>query len=312
MGALARVDRLLTRTMPRFRDRAVRLLRPSEELRRLRIEIERLRPGHYYSPIPAMDDIRARAERIFDRSLRDLPGINLNVERQLKTLETIRNFYPEQPFTRDPQPGFRYYFNNGAYGHGDGIFLYGMMRLAQPRQIIEIGSGHSSHLMLDVNDRFFEGRLKLTFIEPYDERLRSRLREEDCTTARIIAAPVQDVPVTLFDELEANDILFVDSSHVAKIGSDVNHIFFEILPRLKRGVYVHFHDMVYPFEYPEKWIEASWFWNEAYLLRAFLQFNSSFEIVVWNNFLLRFHRDRLESMPYTLGNVASLWLQRAR
>lgn len=310
MGALGRVDRFLTRAIPRYGNRVSQLLAATAELQRLQAEVERLRPGHYYSPIPSLDDVRARAGRIFDRSLRELPGVDLNVECQLETLERLRAFYSEQPFTPDPQPGFRYYFKNGAYGSGDGIFLYGMMRLAQPRRIIEIGSGHSSHLMLDVNDRFFDGRIRLTFIEPYDERLRSGLREKDYETTEILTAPVQDVPLTLFDELEANDILFVDSSHVAKIGSDVNHIFFEVLPRLKPGVYVHFHDMIYPFEYPEKWIEASWFWNEAYLLRAFLQFNSSFRIVVWNHFLLRFHRDRLQSMPHCLGKAASLWLQR--
>lgn len=99
---------------------------------------------------------------------------------------------------------------------------------------------------------------------------------------------------------------------MAKVGSDVNQIFFEILPRLKPGVYVHFHDIIYPFEYPEKWIEAAWYWNEAYLLRAFLQFNSSFEIVAWNHFLVTFHRERLNGLPAYLGNGGSLWLQRMR
>ena len=93
----------------------------------------------------------------------------------------------------------------------------------------------------------------------------------------------------LFRELHAGDVLFVDSTHVAKVGSDVNHIFFEILPILQPGVVVHFHDIMYPFEYEPKWIYTGVAWNEAYMLRAFLMFNPTFKILLFNSFLAHLH-----------------------
>jgi hypothetical protein len=294
-----------------------RLLAEREELRlerdRLMREFSRLNPGHYYSPIPSLDDLRRDGTRIFDRSLRDLPGVNLNAESQLQLLDQLKPFYNEQPFTDDPAPQRRYFFRNDFFSYGDALFLYGVMRWGRPQKIIEIGSGFSSFVMLDTNELFFNNRIRFTFIEPDVERLRSRLRDRDLRTAEIVAKPVQDVDLEQFASLNAGDILFVDSSHVAKIGSDVNQILFEILPRLRNGVLVHFHDVFYPFEYPREWIELQHrYWNEDYLLRAFLQYNSAFRICIWNHFLGTIHPQKLaECMPLTIKNIGgSLWLER--
>lgn len=278
----------------------------------LRAQLNRIQPGHFYSPIPALEEVHQDAPRIFDFSLRDLPGIDLNVTGQLELLAQIEPFYPEQPFSDEAAPGLRYYFRNGFFGYADAVFLFCLMRWARPRRIIEVGSGFTSFVMLDTNERFFDNQIRFTFIEPYDERLRSRLTERDLAVTEIIARRVQDVELTRFDELQANDILFIDSSHVSKVGSDVNRILFEILPRLTPGVLVHFHDVFYPFEYPRSWIEDGRAWNEDYLLRAFLQFNSAFKIRIWDQFLAMFHADRLkETMPLCLKNPGgSLWLQR--
>ncbi|MBF0510802.1 MAG: class I SAM-dependent methyltransferase, partial [Candidatus Omnitrophica bacterium] len=121
-----------------------------------------------------------------------------------------------------------------------------------------------------------------------------------------------DVDVSFFDELGENDILFVDSSHVSKTGSDVNHILFNILPKLNKGVLIHFHDIFYPFEYPKPWVLEGRCWNEDYLLRAFLSYNNSFEIVVFNTFLEHFHEDWFkENMPLCLKNKGgSIWLRK--
>ena len=269
-------------------------------------------PGHFYSPIPFMDDVRRNEARLFDRSLRELSGIDLNVDGQLNLLSQLKQFYGEQPFSAEPSAVLRYYFENDFYSYSSGIFLYCMIRFAQPKRIIEIGSGFSSFAMLDTNELFFDGRIRLTFIEPHDRRLRSRLKDKDLEVAEIISKRVQEVELARFDELVAGDILFVDSSHVAKVGSDVNHILFEILPRLSSGVFVHFHDMFYPFEYPKEWIEKGRFWNEDYVLRAFLQYNSVFKIRIWNQFLGIFHPEKLaESMPLCMKDIgSSLWLQR--
>jgi hypothetical protein len=131
--------------------------------------------------------------------------------------------------------------------------------------------------------------------------------------AEIIAKPVQEVGLDRFASLDAGDILFVDSSHVAKIGSDVNHILFEILPRLPQGVLIHFHDMFYPFEYPREWLELeSRFWNEDYLVRAFLQHNTAFTIRIWDHFLGTIYPEKLaECLPLSVKNIGgSLWLER--
>jgi hypothetical protein len=135
----------------------------------------------------------------------------------------------------------------------------------------------------------------------------------------VLAQRVQDVPLSTFTALQANDILFVDSSHVVKVGSDVAWILFEILPCLAPGVIVHFHDIPYPFEYPLHWLHAGRAWNEAYVLRAFLQFNADFEIRFFNDFMTTFHGDAVrERMPAAMKSssfeltvpASSLWLAR--
>jgi predicted O-methyltransferase YrrM len=282
---------------------------------RLRTELNRagsFPPGHFYSPIPDMDELRRDEAHIFDLSLRNLPGIDLNLEGQFNLLEQLKQYYAEQPFSGTASSDRRFYFDNDFFSYSDALFLYSMMRFANPKRIIEIGSGFSSFVMLDTNQLFFDNQIRLIFIEPRDERLRSRLRGNDFEAVEIIPKPVQEVDLARFEELSAGDFLFVDSSHIAKIGSDVNLILFEILPRLAPGVFVHFHDIFYPFEYPKEWIEKGWFWNEDYLLRAFLQFNSTFKIRIWNEFLGRHYPEKLgESMPLSLKCIGgSLWLQR--
>jgi predicted O-methyltransferase YrrM len=271
-------------------------------------------PGHFYSPIPSIEQVRQDADRIFGDSPRSLAGLDLNEAAQRSLLEKLAAYYPEMPFTATKQAGLRYYFENPAYGWSDGILLYCMIRLLQPRKIIEIGSGFSSCMMLDTNDLFCDGTIETAFIEPYPELLESLLRKSDSSSGRvrIIPARVQDVDLAEFSALEANDILFVDSTHVSKIDSDVNRILFEVLPSLAPGVYVHFHDIFYPFEYPREWVLEGRAWNEAYILRAFLQFNSGFSVVLMSTFMEHFHKDFFrERMPLCLKNPGgSLWLRK--
>jgi hypothetical protein len=269
--------------------------------------------GSFYSPIPSMDEARLDKSRIFDRSMRELGGIDLKVDDQLQLLEELTPFYGEHPFQDNPVAGMRFYFNNNYISYSDSLFLYSIIRYANPKRIIEIGSGFSSFVMLDTNERFFDNSIRMTFIEPYPDRFRSRLKENDQKFIELIPKRAQDVDLSRFNELTAGDILFVDSSHVSKVGSDVNLILFEILPRLSPGVFVHFHDIHYPFEYPDDWIlKRQWFWNEAYILRSFLQYNSAFKIRIWNQFLGTFFPEKLaKSMPLAMKNIGgSLWIQR--
>lgn len=298
--------------------RLIRRLRYVRDLERerddLRAEVSHwktwMSPGHFYSPIPSVDDVRKREAEIFADPPPSLPGIDLNAEAQFALVQQLRDFYAEMPFPRVKSDGLRYWFDNWAFSYADAIFLYSMLRHLRPRRVIEIGSGFSSAAMLDTNERFFDRSIALTFIDPDPSTVRALLKPDD--RAEIIAAPLQDVPLARFDDLEANDILFVDSTHVAKTGSDVNRILFDILPRLKPGVYIHFHDMFYPFEYPKEWVYEGRAWNEDYFVRAFLEFNHAFEIVLFGTYLIRFHRDWFaRHMPLCLENPGgALWLRR--
>ena len=154
----------------------------------------------------------------------------------------------------------------------------------------------------------------ITHIEPYPALLHSLLKQSDIDSpfTRILPHRLQEIDIRIFEELEANDILFIDSTHIAKINSDVNRIFFEILPRLKSGVYIHFHDIFYPFSYPNDWLRDKNSWNEAYVLRAFLSFNSVFEIVFFNTCLNHLYKDEFAAaLPLSQKNTGgSLWLRK--
>ncbi len=192
------------------------------------------------------------------------------------------------------------------------VFIDSMIRYLCPKQVIEVGSGMSSCLILDTQEIFLSNETKVTFIEPYPDLLKSKLKSKDLARHRLLSQRLQDTPVAEFEKLEKNDILFIDSSHVSKTGSDINYLFFEILPKLKDGVYIHFHDIFYPFEYPEDWIQEERAWNEAYLLRSFLQFNSQFKIVFFNTFLQFFYEEEFSKyMPNCLLNRGgSIWIQK--
>jgi hypothetical protein len=151
----------------------------------------------------------------------------------------------------------------------------------------------------------------ITCVEPYPTRLRNNLTEVDHARVTIIEDMVQKTDLALYDTLEAGDILFIDSTHVVKTGSDVCFEFFEILPRLKPGVIVHVHDIQYPFEYPDIWIfDKRRSWNEIYLLRAFLMYNDRFRVIAFNNYLGTHHRKVLEAAyGGPVGNVGgSIWM----
>lgn len=268
--------------------------------------------GHFYSPVVSVDEAAADAARLWPAPPRALPGIDMDEAGQLERLAAIEALYPSIDLPAHPAPGHRYHYENPAYGYSDAIFLHAMLRLHRPRRVIEVGSGHSSCVMLDTNERHLGGATRLTFIDPHADLLRSLLRPGDVEAVEILEMRVQDVALARFEALEANDILFIDSSHVAKTGSDVNHLLFEVLPALQPGVLVHVHDIHWPFEYPREWVMEGRSYNEAYALRAFLQYNPRFAIELMNTFLQLFHRERFaERMPLCLRNGGgSLWLRK--
>lgn len=272
-------------------------------------------PGHYYNPLVNSKELEQYVDTVFDTKKREIKGIDFQEAKQLEILNELLPYYKELPFPIEKKPGFRYFLSNGIYAYSDGIFLFMLMRHLRPKRIIEIGSGHSSAVMIDTNEQFFESKIKLTFVEPYPERLYSLLKDADKSQNRIFEKPIQQIPLSEFEALEPGDFLFVDSSHVSKTGSDVNFIFFEVLPRLKSGVYIHFHDVFTPMEYPQSWVMKPndfFGFNEIYILRAFLMYNPEFEIIMFNTFLEEHHEDWFKkNMPLCLENKGgSIWLRK--
>jgi glycosyltransferase involved in cell wall biosynthesis/predicted O-methyltransferase YrrM len=238
-------------------------------------------PGHYYTPIPDEKEIPDSLSIDYNS---EIPGIDLNEKKQVLLLEKLKEFYSTSLFPSEKTEGNRYYFNNDHIGYSDGIFLSAILQYFKPKKIIEVGSGFSSALMLDINEKILNGSIDLTFIEPFpDERLNNLIKTND--KCKVIRDLVQNIKSGIWSELAENDILFIDSSHVLKFRSDLEYMFFIVLPLLNKGVIVHFHDVFFPFEYPVEWLKQGRAWNEAYSLRAFLQFNNEFEILLFNSFL---------------------------
>jgi len=242
-------------------------------------------PGHFYSPICNARDLSRHYQDPRDLpQAADLPGIVLDESAQRHLWDEWGPFLSEMPFKATSEPGFRYNFDNRSFGPGDATVFYCMLRHLKPKRLIEIGCGYSSACALDTIDLNLSAEVQCTFIDPFPSQLMSLLKPSDSGHVQIIEKPVQETDLRIFDALDENDILFIDSSHIVKTGSDVNFELFKILPRLRKGVVVHIHDIHYPFEYPRDWvIERNYSWNEVYAVRAFLMYNSSFEVLFFND-----------------------------
>ena len=244
--------------------------------------------GHFYSPVvdPAVLT-HFRPDRTAPPE--SLPGLDLSPATMLETLERLRPHLARLALAEHPAPGLRYHWSNPYFAIGDGTILSAMIAARRPTRIIEIGSGHSTACMLDAIDR--EGlETRLTCIEPFPDRLQAALWPQDHQRVEILAQPVQAVDPEIVRDMGPGDILFIDSTHVLKTGSDLCFELFELLPRLAPGVVVHFHDIFYPFEYPDPWIfQRRYSWNEIYALRAFLSFNRRFRVIYFNHYMMQAH-----------------------
>lgn len=242
--------------------------------------------GHYYSPYSNLKDIEMRKEDIFSKK-RVILDVDLRIEEQLKTWKKMSIMFGELPGWRAVEDinntEFRYRYHNPMFSLDDAVVWHCILRMIQPNRVIEVGSGWSTAVALDTNEFYLDNMFQLKCIEPYPKRLYSIMKNKD--EICVMETGLQEIPVTVFDELRKDDILFIDSTHVSKVGSDVNYLLFEILPRLNHGVYIHFHDIFYPFEYSEKWLKKGIAWNEAYMLRAFLQNNKDYEIIYFQNMI---------------------------
>ncbi len=244
--------------------------------------------NHYYEP-----QFDHRTTRRSLARERPLPGIDWNVDEQLALLDSMcfADELADTPFEKPED--LRFYLNNELFGAGDAEFWYQLVRLKKPRRIFEVGSGNSTLAAIQAirrnQDEDAGYACKHVCIEPYEMPWLER------TTASVVREKVEDLDVTFFSELEKDDVLFIDSSHIIRPEGDVLFEYLELLPTLKKGVIVHVHDIFSPGNYPEQWlVDQVRFWNEQYLLEAFLTHNSGWAIIGSLNFLHHHHHENLK------------------
>lgn len=268
-------------------------------------------PGYHGSTIPSLKWLKAERERIFGQIEPGFDGIQINKDEQHKLLESFAGYYKD--FSPNPEKnGSRlYFYNNDMFGFGDAFFLHCVLRHFKPTNVIEVGSGYSSALMLDTANEYGL-ETSFTFIDPYSTTIRQVLANKPAGQYSLIRQEIQFVDPKLFESLEENDVVFIDTSHVVKIGSDLSTLLFSVLPVLPKGVIIHIHDIWYPWEYPEKFLMEGRAYNEIYFVRAFLQFNSDFEIMFFNSYVAQeFSAFISESMPRLSKNSGQgLWLRK--
>lgn len=266
--------------------------------------------NHYYEPL--FDTTVLTRPLDEDRML---PGLDLNIGQQLELLQKFSYGDELRAFPMESQSGASFYYDNHVFGPGDAEFLYNMIRYARPRRIIEIGSGQSTLMARNaiVANRAEEAAYSCRHvcIEPYEAPWLSELDVE------LIRTPVEQIDLAVFGELEDGDILFIDSSHMIRPQGDVLFEYLQILPILKSGVFVHIHDIRTPKDYQQRWLSDEMrFWNEQYLVEAFLIFNNEYRIVAALNFLKHHYSQELSKSCPVFGERAdhwepgSLWIRR--
>ncbi|HEY0367552.1 MAG TPA: class I SAM-dependent methyltransferase [Pyrinomonadaceae bacterium] len=253
-----------------------------------------IRPIHYYEPLP---DFRSITTEQITRP-REFPGIDFRWDDQLALLNELTAYH-------DELSALEFDFNNGFFNGLDAAVYYSLIRHLKPQRIIEIGGGYSTQL---ANKALItNGSGSLTCIEPYPERLNGA-----GSNVELIQKRVEEIDAAFFSCLAADDILFIDSSHTVKFGSDVCYEFLEILPRLAPGVWVHVHDIFLPHDYPAEWlIDRRLALNEQYLLEAFLSFNQQFQVILANYWLCLDYREQVSRLwPNADLGGSSFWMKR--
>jgi len=270
-------------------------------------------PGHFYSPVANVEELRAEEQRIWpDRPT--VLGIDFDDASHERVLrEYFPAFYCDFAYPAKPDGNpLGFYVENDQFSWLDCRALFVLLRAWRPKRFIEVGSGFSTLLAADIGRRFLSGRLAIECIEPYP---RAALRSPQLGLERLIVSKVQDVAPAFFERLEAGDVLFVDSSHVAKTGSDVNYLCFEVLPRLRAGVRIHFHDIFLPADYPKPWVlDENRGWNEQYVVRALLMYSRAFRVLFGCSYAFAAHwealRAALREPDGACYGGGSLWLEK--
>lgn len=266
----------------------------------------------YYSPIPHVD---ALPDDVWTR-ISELGGLEFDLDRAAELLEQeLAPFIAELDVPREDthRPG-EFFLHNQTFESVDAELLYAFVRSLRPARVIELGSGYSSLLinMAAVRNEAEGVPTKHLAYDPFPRA--AVIGERLVAPTRLVSVGATEVPLGAFEALSAGDILFVDTTHTVKVGSDVNYVLLDVLPRLRPGVVVHFHDIFLPSEYPTSWFtEQGYFWNEQYLLQAFLAFNREFEVLVPAQALAKTAPQRLKNVIPSFGDAVSpgsIWLRR--
>lgn len=249
-------------------------------------------PRHYYSPVADLAELAATRARWARPSA--MPGVEWDLEAQERCLREIcapwrGEYAANEAYRAGVAGGF-----GPGYGPVEAQALHAAVRHLRPARVVEVGSGVSTLVMREAarrNESDGAPRTRMTCIEPFPSPALRALEGVELVPER-----VQDVPFERFEALGAGDLLFIDSSHQAKAGSDVVHLFLEVLPRLRAGVVVHVHDVYLPFDYSPLELSTLWHWNETAFLHAFLVHNAHVRVLFCTS---AFHHER----PYVLGEL---------
>lgn len=259
-------------------------------------------PGAFYSPVVNAAEVLSEPDlsRVWPADVQDPPGIDVRPDAQLALLKQLA---AHRFVATSDAPGPRYDPANDQFPPQDAALLYAMVRHLAPRQMIEVGSGWSTIVTAAA---IRDGGLdtQLTCIEPYPRDFVHSIAE----VHQLRQEKVEHTPLALFEALEGGDVLFIDSSHVVKTGSDVVHQLLEVVPRLADGVIVHVHDIFIPADYPQHWVRAGFNWTEQYLLQAYLIGNARASVLAMNHWLsLRHPAAVREAFGPVELNGSSVW-----
>ena len=229
-------------------------------------------PDHYYTPIANIHDLAASRQHWAHRA--PMTGVTMDVKAQAALLaQMVQPFEPEYRGNTIYSEGYTQGFGPG-FGYVEAQCFHGVLRSLKPRRIFEVGSGVSTYCALKASAlNAGEGApTELVCIEPYPSAFLqgAAARKE----IRLVQAQVQNLDPAIFDELEAGDLLFIDSTHAVKPGGDVIHLYLEVIPRLKPGVVVHIHDIYLPYVYQRDVLKGLFQWSETALLLALMTNNT--------------------------------------
>jgi hypothetical protein len=266
----------------------------------------------YYSPIPNLEQLPSD---IWSRRS-SLGGIDLELEAAIELVEGELAPFVSELEVHDSAPTGppEFFLENGNYEAVDAELLYAIVRARKPRLVMELGSGFTTLLIGKAARRnAAEGHeTRHLAFDPFPRP--QILGESPPPPTRFEPISATEVPLDAFAQLGRGDILFVDTTHTVKLGSDVNYIVLDVLPNLASGVIVHFHDVFLPWEYPRGWFEEmQYYWAEQYLLQAFLAFNSEFEVLIPAAAIAEEFPERLAAVvpSFTPGRrPGAFWLKR--